>query len=273
MRVATGTPASPRPEDVDDPRRPGWYPDPWCPRSGLGRQRRLWDGRRWTSHVAPPPGARHGGQPGRRPAVHRARYAGAQVGGDQPVVRRPAPVPARSTRRPTGRRALGLGVAGVLVVAVAVVYAASVGPATRNAEADPDIEFYSSGGTLTSEAIEKRQPAIEQRVAALTGQARTDGGGDPTPSGVDLSGTWVGANGLDYQIQQFGSEAVIQELSPFGVSASGSGSVGDGTLRFNFVAADGSTGVAELAVVNAWTLQGTFQNFNFGTTTTAELRR
>jgi hypothetical protein len=79
-------------------------------------------------------------------------------------------------------------------------------------------------GSLDRTQIEQRQALIEHRVSDLETQARSAGTDQPG-SAADLGGTSYGANGLQYKIQQYGSQAVTQEISPYGVTAAGSGEV------------------------------------------------
>ncbi len=343
--MATGAPPRPQPADPAEPDgppggRPGWYPDPYD-----DRQRRRWDGERWTSHVEPPPGVLHGGQPGRldlfgrpgrRPAADAERtsgsagtvggalgdrtgtthrgttkgtFPGSPTGGSiRDGLRRATGAPsggaivrrrggerrpsrggarrspadrartaaarsaaAEQRRKAAARRILNLGIAGFVLAAVMTVYGMARGPQTEPTVED-DVESYSSGAAVSAEVIQRRQPRMEERFAVLEGRARTEAGDDLEPSGTDLSGTWVGANGLGYAITQFGSEAVLQELTPFGLSATGYGMVDDGVARFEYQSVDGSAGVAELVVVDDRTLRGTFHNFSSGAES-AVLRR
>jgi hypothetical protein len=95
----------------------------------------------------------------------------------------------------------------------------------------------------------------------------------PQASGPDLSGTWYGENGLQYDIQQFGLEAVIQEITMYGVTATGYGEVTEFGVRFAFEAVDGSSGTADLELLGDDRLVGTFDNDTFQTSVPAVLNR
>jgi hypothetical protein len=163
----------------------------------------------------------------------------------------------------------------VFLVALAViVYAMARGQDVESVDAKSGkITFYSAGrGSLDRTQIEQRQSTIEKRTSDLETRARSAGSEQPG-SATNLSGTWRGANGLQYQIQQYGSQAVIEEISPYGVTAVGSGEVSGQQVQFAYQAIDGSTGIAQLTMADEGTLRGTFMNYSCACTVPAVLRR
>jgi hypothetical protein len=188
-----------------------------------------------------------------------------------------APAQSAAARPRRFTKLFGIGMAGFLLSVVLIVYALSRGQEIKRISPTGDVEFYSSGGgtEFSSEEIQQRQEGMEQRLSELEQQARETGGSrEPAPDVLDLSGIWFGANGaVSYQIDQFGTEAVIQEISAFGVTATGSGEVDDTGATFDYVAIDGSTGVADLELTSDGRLVGEFFNNAFGTSVPAELTR
>ncbi len=124
---------------------------------------------------------------------------------------------------------------------------------------------------LDSDTIEESQPDVENQVRELEARAQEGSDASPAPS-VDLTGTWTDSDGSEYLIQQFGSEAVFQENSPYGVTAYGIGSVSSGAFSFDYEVIDGSFGTAQLTIVDSRTLEGTFTNY-LGGSVPALLRR
>lgn len=225
----------------------GWYPDPM----GQAGTQRYWDGTRWTTHVHPP-------------ADQRA----------SPATEPPVPAPRRRTSRvATGVRwgALGAFVLVVVVVAVALTSGQQV------KTVDPTsgkIEFYARSEAAPAEVadeIEGQQDAVEDEVDELRDVVREEG--DPDARVADFGGTWRGANGLTYQITQFGDAAVIEELSPFGVSAYGEGTIVDDRAVFRYTAFDGSVGEADLTLVSPDRISGTFFSLTTGFGTPASMTR
>lgn len=220
---------------------PGWYPDPWQ----AGRQQRYWDGNRWTRMTAP--------------------------------TRLVAPVaPARTSGR--GRRDVRLfsiSLATFLLAMLVVLYSVIRAQDVKRVSPTGDIEFYSSGGgvAFSTEEIKQRQQNMDDRLNELERMARESAQSSPPEIVPGLAGTWFGANGLRYEIRQFGSEAVIEEITVYGVTATGYGKVDVTGVTFSFQAIDGSTGTADLALVTNRQLEGTFGNDTFGTSVTAILTR
>jgi hypothetical protein len=219
---------------------PGWYADP----STQGRQERWWDGSDWTDRV-------------------RA-FADPQV--EPPAKRERSRFPIR----------LALPLLILLVAAGVIAYAMARDQDVEGVRfGDGGLEVaFASSRSVSSTEIEEKQGELEQEVQSLKETAQSEARtAPPAPAATDLSGDWAGANGLSYRIQQFGANAVITEMSPFGISAVGQGTVGADGARFSYQAADGSTGEAALRLVNSSTLEGTFTNFSFGTTVPVRLTR
>lgn len=238
---------------------PGWYSDPWQP----GRGQRYWDGSNWTPMTAPigPTMPQHAaaGMPPRAAA------------GMPPRMAVPSPRPRRFGK------IFGLSTAAFVLAVAVVLYAILQGQEIKKVSPSGDIEFYSSGGgtEFSSDEIKQRQNSMDSRLSDLEQRARQSAEAEPEPVAdlVDLSGTWSGANGLSYEIEQFDNQAVIQEVSLFGITATGFGEVDGTRVTFSYQAIDNSTGIADLELVDEHTLEGTFQNHTFGTSVPAVLTR
>jgi Protein of unknown function (DUF2510) len=219
----------------------GWLPDP----ESEG-QLRYWDGSIWTNQVLP--------SPDNGPAA--------------------ALKPARGKVGSSGRR-LAWGTLATLLIGVsAVVYAMSRGQDIKRVTPSGEIEFYSTGEQLSQGEIENRQGGLEQRVSELEQEAKSRANSGAAPQeGADLRGSWIGENGLRYSFQQFGSEVVIQEISPYGVTAAGQGVVQGSSLNFNYQAIDGSFGSGTFNLEDSRTLRGVFNNQTYYLSTPAVLRR
>jgi uncharacterized protein DUF2510 len=221
--------------------KPGWYPDP----STQGRQERWWDGSDWTERVrsfaAPdtaPPTARKGGS--RIPARFAVPILIVLIGGG---------VIAYAMARDQDVEGVKLSDSGIEVA-------------------------FASSGSVSSTEIEAKQADLEQQVRALRDNARSEASSrPPPPATTDLSGNWLSPTGLRYQIQQFGANAVITEMSPWGISAAGQGTVNGDEATFAYQAADGTTGQAVLRLTDDSTLEGTFTNHTVGTTVPVRLTR
>lgn len=92
---------------------------------------------------------------------------------------------------------------------------------------------------------------------------------------INISGSWLGANGLTYVITQSGHVVTIQEISPvYGVTANGEGTVSGTEVDITYSAVDGSIGIASLIFSEATgELSGTFSNLTTGLATPAILYR
>jgi hypothetical protein len=136
---------------------------------------------------------------------------------------------------------------------------------------------FASSSSLSSTEIEAKQSELEASVRSLEERARTEGArprARPGPAAIrNLTGDWAGSNGLAYRIEQYGTQAVISEMTQWGISAVGEGQVGRNVARFAYQAADGSSGEAQFRVMNKSTLEGSFMNFAYGTTTPIRLTR
>lgn len=223
----------------------GWYPDPVA---GDPTLLRYWDGAAWTTHTA-----RVG--------------AATPTPGTTPTPTTPA-TNERARRRwlvPVKWGALGAFALAAIVVGVALASGQQV------KEVDPSsgkITFYSSDRTVDADVaraeIEGSQDEIDERLDELESDVRSAAPADPAVDVADFGGTWTGSNGLTYQIDQYGDLAVIQELSPFGVSAYGEGTIVGGSALFTFTAYDGTIGEAALSMVDADTITGEFVNYTWG---------
>ena len=217
----------------------GWYADP---HGGPGL--RWWDGHQWTHRVMPPPPPAPGSGGGRtepRPRRLRDRWGG------------------------PGR----LGIFGVVLV-VALLGGQRI---TGISVFGVSVDLSTTGDEVGGEEIEQRQSELIELAGQLETSAQAaDDDWDVEPA-LDLTGLWWEATGLTYEIEQFGTEFVIQELTDFGVSAVGQGVITDDLLTFDYVAYDGSSGEGELIVLDDWTLDGWFHNFHTETTVPVILTR
>jgi hypothetical protein len=135
---------------------------------------------------------------------------------------------------------------------------------------------FASSSSLSSVEIEAEQRDLEASVRSLEERARKGARTRTKPgSGVsrNLTGDWMGSNGLAYRIEQYGNRAVISEMTPWGISAAGEGQVGRDGASFVYQAADGTSGEARFQVVNRSSLEGSFTNFVSGMTTPIRLTR
>ena len=95
----------------------------------------------------------------------------------------------------------------------------------------------------------------------------------PSASGSNFSGTWRSSSGLSYTITQYDDQAVVEESSPFGLTAVGEGAVTGNAATFDYAAVDGSTGRASFRMRGASTIEASFENDSYGTSTQATLTR
>lgn len=154
---------------------------------------------------------------------------------------------------------------GVVVIGVALLRGqqpthVGLGPGQLN------VDFAAAAGSgLSQEEIEQEQSAMRDRIAKLEADAHASGSQVGSPS-VDLTGQWMGANGLTYVIQQTGGQAVIQEWSGGLVTAVGQGPVSGVQAHFQAQAVNGVSTAVDLNLDGPNTLRGTFTNAPFGTT-------
>jgi hypothetical protein len=143
---------------------------------------------------------------------------------------------------------------------------------TRHAPAERRREGFASSSSLSSAEIEAKQSQLEEDLRLFEKRAYKEDARGPRAS-RNLTADWSGSNGLAYRIDQYGTRAVISEMTPWGISAVGKGQVGRNVARFAYQAADGTTGEAQFHVVSKSILEGTFTNFSYGTTTPIRLTR
>lgn len=219
---------------------PGWYRDP----ASSTPQLRYWDGNAWSAQYRP--------------------Y-------DPPVDPAPETTARASRDRPERRSRLGgvkWGALGFFAVGAVVA-----GIALANGQAVKDVDLATGKVSFYSEdnpqEIEQVQPEAENVVADLEQEARQQAATEPEFSGPDLSGTWapVGGTGLpSYEIGQYGDQVVVQEVTPWGITAAGSGTVTDGLVTFTFTSYDGNSGFGELRLLGDSTLEGTLTSNVYGAT-------
>lgn len=117
-------------------------------------------------------------------------------------------------------------------------------------------------GGMVVEMSDSKVAGAQQELSATLARyvARANKSTSETPTDTaNLAGAWRGDNGASYKIQQFGADLVIQESYPsYGITAVGSGSVDGTEATVSFQAADGSTGVGRLHLVDRTSLQARF---------------
>ena len=87
------------------------------------------------------------------------------------------------------------------------------------------------------------------------------------PAVSDISGAWIGAYGLSYDVQQDGTQLVIQEHGLYGViTATGHGQITGTSVHLSWQALNGVTGVVNLTLGSGGQhLQGTITSTYSGT--------
>jgi len=134
---------------------------------------------------------------------------------------------------------------GMVVIGVALLRGqhpthVGLGPAQLN------VDFAAAADSgLSKEEIEQEQSAMRDRIAKLEAEASGSQVGSPS---VDLTGQWMGANGLTYVIQQTGGQAVIQEWSGGLVAAVGQGPVSGVQAHFQAQAVNGVSTAVDLTL-------------------------
>jgi hypothetical protein len=106
--------------------------------------------------------------------------------------------------------------------------------------------------------IQNHQPAIKSDVAAAEQRAQQQGA--PSPSIPNISGYWRSNYGFIYLIQQYGDRVVMQEQSPYGITAFAEGTVTENAASLNYRAIDGSTGRANLYFHDDGTMSARFDS-------------
>ncbi len=219
-----------------------WAADPY------GRnQMRYYDGREWTDTVS------NGGVVSLDPATPRM------------------PIPSTSDaqrRRKTPRwRPVGSIPSLVLLLVVAVVIGAfATGQVPTFLKFGPDgvveMHFESAAGDVAQSDIKDAAGDLE-RAAVENEAAAREGAPAAEPQDADVSGEWIGDNGLTYAFQQFGANVTWQEISPYGVTAVGEGSVDGNVVAGRFTAVNNTYGLFRLMLTGD-ELAGTINNDVYG---------
>lgn len=175
----------------------------------------------------------------------------------------------RSVRKPNRRqRRIAWGALGTFVILAGLAIYAAKHQGVKTVDfSHGTISFYQ----VHTSQIEQKQSAL--RVAVQQAKSSAQAQATPSSSASDLSGTWQSSAGLTYTITQYGGTAVVEESSPFGLTAVGQGTVAGNTATFDYRAVDGSTGRASLQMVDASTIDASFENDTYGTSTQATLTR
>jgi hypothetical protein len=214
----------------------GWYPDPFGPPNQL----RWWDGTNWSSNMRTPP--------------------------EVVLTSKPAEPPQRK-RRVIGWAAIGAFALGVSGIVIAVERGQVVCEVSATG-----IKFCENDDNARRE-VAQAQPAIEEQASQLESEAQAQGTGAVAADVADITGTWLGDNGLTYVIQQFGNQATFSEIGFGGMTtATGSGFVEDSAYTFDFASFDSSGGTGRLRL-DGDTMTGSFTNLFTGITTPLTLRR
>jgi hypothetical protein len=175
--------------------------------------------------------------------------------------------PPRRKRRVIGWAAIGafaLGVSGVVIAVQRGQDVCEVGAT--------GIKFCENDDDARRE-VAQAQPAIEEQASQLESEAQAQGTGAVAADVADITGTWLGDNGLTYVIQQFGNQATFSEIGFGGMTtATGSGFVEDSAYTFDFASFDSSGGTGRLRI-DGDTMTGSFTNLFTGITTPLTLRR
>jgi hypothetical protein len=121
--------------------------------------------------------------------------------------------------------------------------------------------------------IKNSQPLIRSDLSAAKGRAQAQAQSVSAPSVPNISGYWYSNSGLSYYINQYGNNAVVEEESSYGITAVGEGVVYDSQADFDFRAYNGSNGLAVFYFQSNGTIDATFENYTYGTTSNAVLTR
>jgi uncharacterized small protein (DUF1192 family) len=174
---------------------------------------------------------------------------------------------ARAERRRGWGCLTSVGLAGAAFVLAVVVVAIALlrGQDVKSVDPSGKVEFYGSAGQeYSQEEIEKRQSSLERDLARLKEQAAQASTGRNVAS-VNLAGTWQGQDpAFQYSIQQYGSSIVIHEMTAYGITAVGHGTVSGNRVQLSYEAYNLTTGVASLELVDQRTLTGVFHNNVYG---------
>jgi hypothetical protein len=172
-----------------------------------------------------------------------------------------SPDPNTSGSRAKLRLELVASVVGILaaIIPVAVIiHALASGQKPIHVETGGKITFTTPSAPASSGPPPSTSPVAPPAPASST----------PAPSVSDISGTWTSAIGRSYDFQQHGTQVSIQELDPYGVViAAGNGQIDGTSIRLNWQAVDGTTGLANLTLsAGGQYLQGTITSPYSGTT-------
>lgn len=151
-----------------------------------------------------------------------------------------------------------LAVSGVVFAASAMVLAVVQGLTPSEIWVD-HVVF---GQKVSQDQIQQAQPQVQQSVEQLE-QSLANAQERETGS-ADVSGDWLGDNGVTYQIVQSGSSAVLIERTPYGITAYGSGVVEATVFNFQFTAVNNVSGSGSLRLVNSHELRGYFYAPTYG---------
>ena len=151
-----------------------------------------------------------------------------------------------------------LAFASVLLAAVAMIYAMTRCQPIK--EISPDgVTWYSGDEEIPVADIERAQSELKDRVDRLDEQVQSNTSAAPVDA-ANFAGQWWGDNGLRYDITQDGGSAAITEVSPYGITSYGMGTVSGQWYSFTFTVYNGLTGSGSLELTGSQQLQGSFQS-------------
>jgi hypothetical protein len=181
---------------------------------------------------------------------------------DEPGAQPPSPQPKDRRRR------FRWGAVATFVVLVAIAAYATLHQGVKTINFTNGTISFNQVGTSK---IQQQQPTLRAQVSQAVSRARdqaTSGSGT-----VDFAGEWSSNYGLTYVIAQYGDQVVVQERSPYGITAVGQGTVQGDSADFGYEAVDGSIGQAVFTLVDSQTIDANFDNTTFNTSSTAVLKR
>ena len=120
------------------------------------------------------------------------------------------------------------------------------------------IEFSAAADERVSEDQVDRA-GLDRVAADLKQEAQAKAEAQPVSRArMNVTGTWVGTNGLQYRFDQQGDYVVFQEITQLGVAAAGAGLVRNTRLLGEYTAVNAMTGMVDLQLQPDGSLAGAF---------------
>ncbi|TDU91256.1 uncharacterized protein DUF2510 [Kribbella voronezhensis] len=179
---------------------------------------------------------------------------------------KPAP---RKSKEPRKRRSVvfPLTFAAFLLVAVVTAVMMTRGDACKVSIGPATVDFFAC------QDVEARQSQMQQEVNSAKENAQAQAVGQPT-STVNLTGQWTPTQGgFSWQIEQYGNQVVVREVTPYGITAVAQGTLAGTVANLTYQAVDGSSGSNVLQLVDNRTLRGTVRSYATNAESTIELHR